>query len=188
MTRFRRLCQGQSAPRRAPRNLCPSESGRSIRNLWTPERHVAQKYVICSWVKEEARWGGALAVGCFCYFQGTVVSPRTAIAFLSEQSELHLSRRKLEKIECPQGNHCSTLDHPQHLHPTTSHSIQGAPGLPLQQTDGANCQRVLSQKATEQVVGYHSCSIANTKNSSKTLFSSVYRAGWRNMSLPNEDP
>lgn len=41
---------------------------------------------------------------------------------------------------------------------------------------------MIFEKATEQVVGFHSCPIANTKNSNKTAVSSLCMAGWRNMS------
>lgn len=66
-----------------------------------------------------------------------------AMAFFSEQSEPHLSWRKLQQImDVPWETTASPLDHPQHLHPTSSHSIQCALGLPLQQEEGDNCLRV----------------------------------------------
>lgn len=68
-----------------------------------------------SWVKEEVSEGGGecvLAVWC-SYFLGTVVSPHTATEFLSEQRELHLSRRNLQKIKSGlRENTATPLHHP----------------------------------------------------------------------------
>lgn len=122
----------ERAPWRGQCCLCPSESVRTIRNLWTQEKHIAQKYFI--WERKKL----GLTVR-YCYFQRTVLCPQTAMAFLSEHSELHLRWRKLWVIQgVPRKSTASPLDHPQHPHLTRSHTAQCRPGFSLQKTEDAH--------------------------------------------------
>jgi len=86
------------------------------------------------------------------------------------------SWKKLQQVmDVPSESTAEPLDAPQHLHPTSSHSVPLDCPYNIQKDD--NCLRVTSEKAIDQLVGYHGCPTANIKNSNKTLFSSVCMAG-----------
>lgn len=120
------------------------------------------------------RVGGWLACCWLLLFWGDIPS-LSYIHSISFQVEWTPS--KLDEAAKDQDHPSAPVNLPQHSHPSSSQSIRY-----LQQTEDVNCLRVISEKAKEQVVGYHSCTIANTKNSNKTSVSSLCMAGWRNMS------
>lgn len=170
------------------RTLAPSFTGKCQEyKIFVNSGKSCCKKCYLELVKGRSSWWGLgewLAAGC-CYFRETIVSPHQVLVFLSRVKcgVNTVESCKSSRVSAGQALHLPLV----HTHLRTPAAPTVYSLLPLQEAEGANCLSMISEMATEQVVAYHSCPIASTKNSNKTSGLSLSRAFWRNVSHSSQD-